>query len=98
MIVLWFLAGGAVEALNALTRKWSVEQMQSRTQAIGLLIGGLLVRLAISALVLALAFRYSVLAGFMAFLGYWICRWIMIGWLHRRYRSISSRPLGSPRP
>jgi hypothetical protein len=84
MTALWFLAGGAVEVLNTLTRKWSVDRMHSPTPAVALIFGGLLFRLAGTALILALAFRSSVASGLMAFAGYWLCRWIMIGWVNRR--------------
>jgi hypothetical protein len=87
MIVLWFLAGCAVEVLNVLSRVWSVERISSPAPAVGLVVGSLLLRLAGTALVLALAFRHSVASGLMAFAGYWICRWIAIEWANRRFRS-----------
>lgn len=87
MIALWFLAGGAIEVLNTLMRCWSIEQVRHPARAFALMAGGLLFRLVATALVLMLAFRHSPISGLMALVGYWICRWIMIGWVKRRYPS-----------
>jgi len=86
MIALWFLAGGAIEALNMVTRKHFVENAHTRgTGAFAaFFIGGLLLRMAATAGVLALAFRHSFASGMMALMGYLVGRWITIMWLHRR--------------
>ena len=86
MIVLWFLAGGAAEVLNMLTRKWFVE----RAPALGtsfvavLFIGGFFLRTVGTASVLALAFRHSVASGMAALVGYLVGRWSTVWWVHRR--------------
>ncbi len=90
MIVLWFLVGGAVEALNALTRRWFVERLHSYgpSLAITLFVGGYLFRLVSMAFALLLAFRHSFGSGLTAFAGYWICRWI---WIWRTHAIFSKR-------
>ena len=85
MIVLWFLAGGAIELLNMLTRKWFVE----KAPALGmgfvavLFVGGVLLRITGTALVLALGFRHSVASGAAALVGYFVGRWSTVWWVHR---------------
>jgi hypothetical protein len=87
MIVLWFLAGGAVEVLNMFTRKWFVE----RAPALGtgsvavLFLAGVLLRVSGTALVLALGFRHSVASGAAALVGYLVGRWCTVWWVHRRH-------------
>ena len=90
MIVLWFLAGCAVETLNMLTRWRFVERLHLHDPrlAIAWFIGGFLFRQVSVALVLFLAFRHSFGSGIPAFAGYWICRWI---WVWRTHAIFSKR-------
>ena len=87
MIALWFLAGAAIEVLNTLIRCWSIERARHPARTFALITGGLLFRLLATALVLMLAFRHSPISGMMALVGYWVFRWVMIGWVNRRYPS-----------
>jgi hypothetical protein len=84
LAVLWFLAGAAVEFLNTLTRKWTVERLGQQALA-GWVVGGYLVRLALTSAVLVLAFRHEAVSGVAALLGYLCSRWTMVWWIHRRY-------------
>jgi hypothetical protein len=80
MVFVWFLAGGSVEVLNALMRRWSVERLSldARGLSVAIFAGGFVLRLGLTGLVLVFAFRHSALSGVAALVGYWICRWIMI--------------------
>ena len=80
---LWFLAGAAIEVLNAFTRKWSVERLHDRVSA-AWVVGSVSVRLIGTAVLLMLAFRSSVLSGVAALMGYMVCRWVMIWWINRQ--------------
>ena len=82
--VLWFLAGVAVEFLNTLTRKWTVERLGQQALA-GWMVGGYLVRLALTSAVLVLAFRHEPVSGVAALVGYICSRWVMMWWIHRCY-------------
>ena len=86
MILLWFLAGNAVEALNTLTRKWCAGHIRPQRPrwAVTLTLLGFLFRLGCTALVFGLALSQSAKYGLAAFLGYWLFRWVMIWRIHRR--------------
>ena len=73
MFVLWFLAGVGIEVLNTLTRKWSVEQAQSRG-SVAWIVGGVVLRMTGTAVLLMLAFRHSAVSGVAGLVGYLICR------------------------
>ena len=83
IVVLWFLAGAAAEALNMLSRRWTVGRL-GQASAVGWVIGGFLVRLVGTAVVLVLAFRHSAAGGAAALSGYLIARWVTLAWLNRR--------------
>jgi len=82
MVVLWFLAGAAIEVLNMLTRKWSVERLGSLASA-AWLAGGAVLRLVLTSAIVVLGFRQSPASGVAALAGYVCCRWIMIWWVDR---------------
>ena len=86
VIVAWFLAGGAAEVFNSAIRHWSVGRLglQKRGRTVFRLVVGFVLRLALAASVLVLAFRHDVASGLAALIGYWICRWVVIWWLQRR--------------
>jgi hypothetical protein len=79
---LWFAAGAAVEVLNTFTRKWTVEHLRG-LPSMGWLMLGIAFRLALTAIVLMLAFRHAAVSGIGALAGYLICRWAMIWWINR---------------
>jgi hypothetical protein len=83
--VLWFLAAAAMELLSARIRRWSVERLiVPGTKALWVwVVAGLVLRLALTGLVLLGAFRSSLVAGGAALLGYWLCRWATIWWIDR---------------
>ena len=87
MVLLWFLAGGAVEVCNALLRKWTVSKLRASTprRIFVLFWGAALVRVLAAALVLFFAFKYSFLSGWFALAGYWVCRWLMLTWINRQF-------------
>ena len=89
MVVLWFLAGAGIEVLNTLTRKWSVERVQSRGSATWI-VGGVVLRTVGTAVLLMLAFRHSVASGVAGLVGYLICRWVMIWWINHKLDSAKS--------
>jgi hypothetical protein len=86
VVFAWFLAGGAVEAMNTLLRQWSVGVLGSHgsTHALVGIIGGFVLRLAGTASVLMVAFSHDLAFGLAALLGYWTCRWVMLWRIHRR--------------
>jgi hypothetical protein len=83
MVVLWFLAGAAIEVLNTLTRKWSVERLGSPLSVV-LLAGGAVLRLVVTSAIVMLGFRYSAGSGAAALVGYLCSRWVMIWWVNCR--------------
>ena len=89
---LWFLAGAAIEVFNAWTRRLSAAQLapERRARSVGWFAGGFLVRVVLTAGVLALAFRHSFASGMMALLGYYVCRMVLTWRLARRLE----RPVG----
>jgi hypothetical protein len=91
--VLWLLAGAAVEVVNAWTRRWAAAQLVPglRAQSMGWVLGSFLVRVVLTAGVLFLAFRHSFLSGAMAWLGYYVCRTVLIVWMSRRLERDSGR-------
>jgi hypothetical protein len=80
---LWFLAGAAVEVLNTLTRKWTVERLDRRRD-LAWVMGGFVLRLVVTSAVLAVGFRHRPAAGIAVLLGYLCSRWVIILWLYRR--------------
>ena len=43
MVILWFLAGAAIEVLNTFTRKWSVDRLHNLA-SVGWIAGGVIFR------------------------------------------------------
>ena len=86
IVVAWFLAGGAFEVLNSTIRQWSVGRLglHKRGRSIFWFVVGSVLRLGVTALVLALAFRHNFVYGVAALVGYWICRWVMVWRVARR--------------
>jgi hypothetical protein len=80
IVGLWVLAGAAVELFNAWTRRLVVGKLapERRASSVGWFAGGFLVRVVLTAGVLALAFRHSLASGLMAFLGYYVCRTVVM--------------------
>ena len=86
-MVWWFLAGAAVEVLNTLSRRWSVDHVFS-VRAISsltwlILAAGFLLRLGMTSALLALAFRKGIADGAAALVGYWLSRGAIAWWHHR---------------
>ena len=87
---LWFLAGVAIEAFNAWTRWKSAEQLapDRRARAVGWFAGGFVLRVVLTAGVLALAFRHSFVSGLLAWLGYYVCRTVMTWRMARHFERL----------
>jgi hypothetical protein len=87
--VLWFCAGGAIEVVNALTRKQAVERLGTQSAYVSLvwIVGGFVLRMFATGMVLVLAFRHSLVSGVLALVGYWVSRWAMIRWTERQFVS-----------
>jgi hypothetical protein len=88
--VLWFAGGAAVEVLNTLTRKWTVERL-GRQPVVGWMVGGYVLRLALTSAVLVLGFRHGAISGVAALLGYLCSRWAMVWWVQRRFGERGNR-------
>jgi hypothetical protein len=86
VVILWFLAGVAVEVVNALSRKWTVERLGQRA-LMGWVAGGYILRLAMTSAVLVLAFQHRPISGVAALLGYICSRWAAMFWMHRQMGS-----------
>jgi uncharacterized membrane protein len=82
----WIFAGAAVELFNAWTRRLVVGKLapERRMLSMGWFAGGFVVRVVLTAGVLALAFRHSFASGLMALLGYYVCRMVVTWRLARR--------------
>lgn len=80
VVGLWFLAGAAIEVLNAWTRRWTAEWLVPgrRARSVGWFAGGFILRVVLTAGVLVLAFRHSFVSGLVAWLGYYVCRTVLI--------------------
>ena len=85
-MILWFLAGAAVEVLNTLSRKWSVDWIFAApgmgAMAWLIIVAGFVLRLGMTGGVIVLGFRQGVADGAAALIGYWLSRWAMIWWQH----------------
>jgi hypothetical protein len=94
VIGVWFLAGAAVEVLNAWTRRRMVDQLapDRRMRSVGWLTGGFFLRVVLTAGVLVLAFRHSFASGLVAWLGYYVCRTVLVMRMSRRMSQRSKRP------
>jgi hypothetical protein len=86
IIGLWVLAGAAVELFNAWTRRLVVGKLEPerRARSMGWFAGGFVLRVVLTAGVLALAFRDGFASGLMALLGYYACRMVVTWRLARR--------------
>jgi hypothetical protein len=91
IIGLWFLAGAATELFNAWTRRLLVEKLEPerRARSVSWFVGGFVVRVVLTAGVLALAFRFGFASGLMALLGYYVCRAVVTWWLAGRLERLS---------
>jgi hypothetical protein len=96
IVGLWFVAGAAIEVLNAWTRRWAAEQLapERRAASVGWFVGGFVLRVVLTAGVLVLAFRHSLASGLAAWLGYYVCRMVLIGRLSRRLERGSGQRSG----
>jgi len=92
LVGLWFLAGAAIEVFNAWTRRRSVDRLSpgQKGRAVGWFALGFAVRVVLTAGVLVLAFRHSFVSGLVAWLGYYICRTVMMWRTARRLKRDSS--------
>jgi hypothetical protein len=86
VVGLWFLAGAAIEVLNAWTRRLAAGQLTPgrRAGSVGWFVGGFFLRVILTAGVLVLAFRHNFVSGLLAWLGYYLCRMFLIWRLSRR--------------
>lgn len=89
----WFLAGATIELFNAWTRCRTVAQLspERRSHSVGWFAGGFVVRVVLTAGVLALAFRHSFVSGLLAWLGYYVCRTVVTWRLARRLERSAGR-------
>jgi len=83
---LWFLAGVMVEVFNTWTRRWAAERLapERRSRSVGWFAVGFVLRVVLTAGMLALAFRQSFMSGVLAWLGYYLCRMTLVWRLSRR--------------
>jgi hypothetical protein len=98
VVALCLLSGALVEVFNSASRHWSVARLglgagrslsagrivSGRRGSTMLFAAGFVVRLAMTSLILVLAFRQSVASGLAALVGYWICRWVVVWRMTRR--------------
>ena len=92
----WFLAGAAVEVLNAWTRRLAAERLrpEKRARSVGWFAGGFFLRVVLTAVVLVLAFRHSFVSGLVAWVGYYACRTLLIWRVSRGLERGSDRQRG----
>lgn len=77
---IWFLAGGAVAIINAVTRQRAVASIPAATRAhaIVLVVVGIFLRLGLIAGLLGLALERGLVSGLLAFGGLWITRGLIV--------------------
>jgi hypothetical protein len=80
MIALWLLAGAAWGSVAMLSLRWTVERLRPQASGQALLImgGGVLLRLAIAAGVLLAALRHSILYAGLALVGMLMARSVLL--------------------
>lgn len=83
---LWLFAGVLVGLLNVASIAGMVARLQpgGDVRAVSALIGGFVLRLILSALVLVVALRHSAAAGLFAFAGLWLARWAALFWTNAK--------------
>lgn len=84
--LLWFLAGGVVGLVQALTLRWTVDSLHPERpwQAMVLVLVGTLLRAAIVVVVLIIAIRQSLTLGLLAFAGFFVSRTLGVAILSSR--------------
>ena len=102
VVILWLLLGALAEVFNSASRHWSVARLSlpagralsagyvvsDRRRSVIRFAAGFVVRLAVTSLILVLAFRQGLSSGLAALVGYWICRWVMVWRVARRRRCL----------
>lgn len=96
---LWPIAGGGVGLANALTRWKTVSLMAAgtgtRSMVLGLVVGGVLVRLGLVAGLLMAGLRQGIVPGMLAFGGLWLTRSAIVIWISlqksRTYQRITEQ-------
>ncbi len=98
MNLIWPCAGVLVGLLNALTMSAAVRRLTPAAPVTGLcrIAGGMLVRWALVAVLLAVSLRQSAGAGLAAFAGLWLARWVAIAWWSRDPRDSCPNKFGEP--
>jgi hypothetical protein len=83
---LWFLGGGAAAFFGVWTLHLAAARLtpERRRYSVGWFVGSFVLRVLLTALVLALAFRHMLVSGLLAWLGYYVCRTILTWRLARR--------------
>lgn len=77
---IWFLAGGAVAIINAVTRRRAVASIPAatRTRSLVLVVVGVFLRLGLIAGLLGLALQRGIVPGLLAFGGLWVTRGLIL--------------------
>jgi hypothetical protein len=91
---LWLLLGIAIALINGLSIRWTVGSLNisgARSRAIAVVVGGAVVRVAVAALVLAVALRQGIVEGLLAFAGLWLGRWGAVAILSRGRSRLRTR-------
>ena len=86
---LWFLVGAVTAVFGVWTLRLAAAQLTParRRYSVGWFVGSFVLRVALTALVLAFAFRHMLVSGLLAWLGYYVCRTILTWRLARRLES-----------
>ena len=93
--MLWLFAGGAIGVLHVLSVRLAVTRLQPRAprRALAAVLGGAILRSALAAAVLAIAFHQGFTPGILALAGMWVCRWGAIRRLCADRRPAHTSPL-----
>lgn len=81
----WLVVGIVAGVFQVSAQWWTVNRLQPDTPgaAAWWTVAAALGRLTVMAALLLVALAYSIAAGLLVFLGWWLVRWPLIIWLHR---------------
>jgi hypothetical protein len=89
MTVLWLIVGAALGVLSVTTMWWTVARLRpdARPQALVWVLGGAVLRWAVTAGLLFMAVRTGGGAGPLTVVGLWLGRWGTVRWLRLNRKS-----------
>ena len=86
MILVWLAVGCALGIANTVMQWWTVARLHPREplHAVVTVIGGMVIRWLLAAIVLTMALQNGIIPGLVAFAGMLLARWAMLVYLTSR--------------